>query len=162
MKRKLCWIRIVCACILILGLLGCSGSCAKEKPGDVISASAAPQNNETEPEIIQEDEVKSYNSNGNTDPQPTLPTDTETPADTEVPAVTNTPVVTKDPEATQDPLEIDIPITTSTPTPTPTPTPKPGETAKPTPTPTPTPTATPEPTPEPTQNNDPIELPELP
>ena len=70
MKRNMGWIRIVCACILILGLLGCSGSCAKEKPEDVVPASAKPQNNENNPGNITEDEVKSSDPNENTDSQP--------------------------------------------------------------------------------------------
>lgn len=156
MKNTMKWIRIVCVCILIFGLLGCSGKCSEK--GETVPASNAPQSDPTEPGTVTEDEILMHGENNENNPQPTLPTETDAPVETEAPAETGAPENSEEPDETEDPLEIDIPITTPTPTPKPTATPKPGETAAPTATPSPTPTPTPVTTPD----DDPIELPELP
>lgn len=151
MKRMTSWIRIVCACILILGLLGCSGSCAK-KANDPVPATAAPQNDE--PGTVTEDEVITTNPNDGTETQPPVPEETEKPNETEAPVETNAPADTPAPDATEDPLEIEIPIETPTPKPS-------GATdapATPTPKPTEPPTGDESPTPTPGA----IELPDFP
>ena len=159
MKHNNGWIRIACVCILILGLIGCSGSCAGKTDGPIetVPASEAPQNIETD--TIDEDTVVSQNPNDGTEAQPTLPAGSDEA--TEAPQNTEDP---NKPDPTDDPLEFEVPIPTATPTPAQTPTLKPGETARPTdvPTPTPEPTAEPTPTSAATPDNSPIELPELP
>lgn len=156
MKRMISWIRIVCACILVLSLLGCSGSCAKKAEETVAPASAVPEN---ESGTTTEEEVITLNPDDGTETQPTNPEDTEAPEETEAPAETEAP------EATSDPLEIEIPIEDETePTATAssdtTATPKPAQTEKPSEKPTETPDANASPTPTP--DNGPIELPSFP
>lgn len=156
MKRTTSRIRIVCACMLILGLLGCSGNCVKKAEETVAPASAAPEN---ESGTFTEDEVITLNPGNETETQPTSPEDTAAPEETEAPAETDAP------EASSDPLEIEIPIEDETePTATAssdtTATPKPAQTEKPSEKPTETPDANASPTPTP--DNGPIELPSFP
>lgn len=150
MKRIVRWIRIVCVCILVLGLLGCVGSCAKgtDDPAEIVPASAAPENNE--PDTITEDEVVSNSANGGSDALPTLPPETEAPTVTEAPEETATPT----PEETEDPFSFETPEATSTP--------GPSDSPNTTATPTPNPSDNPTDTPEPTADDSPVALPPMP
>ncbi|MBQ2200964.1 MAG: hypothetical protein II412_00185 [Clostridia bacterium] len=135
MKRTVYWIRIVCVCILVLGMLGCSGSCAANNyipsyPKPYIKPT---QNNGNETVTPGVDEVGS-----------TIP-DNETNA-AQTPDASAEPAT---PEATEEP-DIEIPVTL-----------KPGETRNPTPTPKPTPSPDENVTPSPTPDTSDIELPEV-
>lgn len=164
MNRKTKWIRIVCVCILILGLLGCAGSCAKgpDEPNEITPATAAPENGSGG---ITEDEVITTNPNGGTEEQPTDPAETEPPEETPAPEESTEPEETPSPTPTEEPIEFDIPDETAAPSGAATATPKPAQSEKPTATPnpgeTPDPNATAAPgeTESPAPGDEPIELP---
>lgn len=169
MKLIIKWIRIVCVCVLALGLFGCSCNCVKQsgEPTEIGPASAEPQNQKNDPDTITEDEVISSNTGNKTNDQPTLPPENEASDETAAPGATETTGDIEAPEIElpEDTAEATTPGSqTSAATSKPTATPS----AKTTPAPTAVTTAAPTPTPTPDTSSSPspstgdIELPEVP
>lgn len=135
MKRTVYWIMTVCACILVLGMLGCSCNCTanNDNPSD-------PKHNVNPAES---DKIETV-THAPDDAATAIPdSETNVPQTPDVPEEPATPEVTEEPD-------IDIPVTLA-----------PGETRQPTPIPNPTPTPDENVSPSPTPDTSDIELPEV-